>query len=1047
MKPARDQPHSADQPIAEDDQLSHDPYHTIDSTPARTKSPSNRKTKPEAGSRPTQAQPPSGRFQPGTKIDRYQLIKCIGRGGMGEVYLAQHLRLTSRFYAIKFIKSDFYDPELQQRFETEIDAMERLHHPNIVFAEDAGEHAGVAYLVTEYVDGQDLSSIASMHRRLSVADAAEVIRQTALGLQHAHEKSLVHRDLKPANLVLSKDGTVKILDLGLARFIEPVVERHLTGTLQLLGTPDYMSPEQCRSSESIDIRSDIYSLGCTLYCLLCGHPPFEDESHPSVATKLAAHISEPPTPLAKLLTAELPTQLAAIVSRMLEKDPAARFQTPAELCTAIAPLAQGSNLARLLDLDTILELPQSAQTGIETQPTHTSTTWQGSAQKKSSILRRLALPLLSLIGLLAVGMLGVAYWNSTSESLIQSSVPALSDADPNSPNENQPIALQTPAPAIADSTLVAVSDPIADDVPPKSQVPAAAVDQALAHQGYAFLESYCIKCHGDDHSYPGLDMRDRATLLAPADAAEAAFLVAGDLEQSRLWQMVEREEMPPEGQPQPSHDEVSIFRQWVLAGAVFPLAVREVRQFVGERTILETIDKDLQTLDAATRPYTRYFSLTHLWNDLDVSDEQLRLARAAVSKLLNSLSNESRIVVPQLLAPDGLLMRIDLRDYGWTNEQQWLSCLQQYPWGIKLDDPYADRIVADTGCELCYVRADWFVATASRPPLYHNLVTLPNQAVGIPDELGQFERQLNLNIRENIEQGRVSRAGFSGPKSGISDHNRIVERHASSFGYLWASYDSSSDLGRQNFANFPLGPAALDATNLKAFVHDGGEFIASLPNGMQVYMLATADGKRIDQGPQTIVRDPNQFSGSFDVVNAISCIGCHRHGLLRFTDTIRAQWVDRGDETVADKVLALFPPQAELDALVAADRRRFLDALQLACGELLHDATEGSGSAGGRSIEDYPEPVTSTARYYNQSLKLSDVARELGLPTELATAQAARIGTTADQLEAVIRFNEQLKRHGLLPLTLNDSITREQWEKAFPATVRELNLGQFQMIR
>ena len=346
MKPARDQPHSADQPIASDDQLPHDPYHTVDSAPAPDQSPTHRKTQPEVTRRPADAQPPSGRFQPGTKIDRYQLIRCIGRGGMGEVYLAQHLRLTSRLYAIKFLKSDFYDSELRQRFETEIDAMERLHHPNVVFAEDAGEHAGVAYLVTEYVDGQDLSSISRMHGTLSVADAAEVIRQTALGLQHAHEKSLVHRDLKPSNLVLSKDGTVKILDLGLARIVEPAVDRNLTGTLQLLGTPDYMSPEQCHSSKSIDIRSDIYSLGCTLYCLLCGRPPFADESHRSVATKLTAHISEPPTPLAKLLTEALPTQLVAIVSRMLEKDPAARFQTPAELCTAITPLAQGSNLVQ-----------------------------------------------------------------------------------------------------------------------------------------------------------------------------------------------------------------------------------------------------------------------------------------------------------------------------------------------------------------------------------------------------------------------------------------------------------------------------------------------------------------------------------------------------------------------------------------------------------------------------------------------------------------------------------------------------------------------------
>ncbi len=287
------------------------------------------------------------RFTPGAKFERYHLIRKIGQGGMGEVYLAQHARLTSRYYAIKFLKSDYVSDRWRQRFEAEIDAMERLRHPNIVFAEDAGEYNGNAYLAMEFVDGKDLSAVTKEFGALPINDATEIIRQTALGLQHANERSLVHRDLKPSNLMLSTDGVVKILDLGLARIRDRAVEEGLTGSMQLLGTPDYMAPEQCQSSRDVDIRADIYSLGCTLYCLLCGQPPFGDKEHGSVATKLTAQIAETPKPLSMMAPQEVPAKLDRIAAKMMAKEPAERFQTPSEVVAAMNPFAAGSDLSRL----------------------------------------------------------------------------------------------------------------------------------------------------------------------------------------------------------------------------------------------------------------------------------------------------------------------------------------------------------------------------------------------------------------------------------------------------------------------------------------------------------------------------------------------------------------------------------------------------------------------------------------------------------------------------------------------------------------------------
>jgi serine/threonine protein kinase/uncharacterized protein YegL len=274
----------------------------------------------------------------GLVFGEYVVLDKLGEGGMGVVLKAQHRRMK-RFVAVKMIaEKAIGSPDAVKRFYREVEAAAKLNHPNIVQAYDASEHEGVHYLVMEHVEGKDLAAISEDRGPMAVHAAVECILQAARGLQYAHGKGIVHRDIKPGNLLMGKDGTVKILDMGLARIaglMDDSGQDRLTSLGQAVGTCHYMAPEQAMDTHHADARADIYSLGCTLYRLLTGHVPYKGKTQLQV---LMAH-RESPVPSICKDRSDVPRELDALFQKMVAKKTEERYQSMAEVITALESFA------------------------------------------------------------------------------------------------------------------------------------------------------------------------------------------------------------------------------------------------------------------------------------------------------------------------------------------------------------------------------------------------------------------------------------------------------------------------------------------------------------------------------------------------------------------------------------------------------------------------------------------------------------------------------------------------------------------------------------
>jgi serine/threonine-protein kinase len=555
--------------------------------------------------------------------------------------------------------------------------------------------------------------------------------------------------------------------------------------------------------------------------------------------------------------------------------------------------------------------------------------------------------------------------------------------------------------------------------------PAASADEGnLAASAVGILRKYCYRCHGLEFKVPGYDVLNRTRLVAARDG-ENPYISPGKLGESELWARFD--EMPPKG-PKPTAAERSVIKDWILAGAPFPV-ISATREFVDDKAVQTAIRDHLRTQDRFDRPYQRYFTIANLHNNPKISDEELGLARAGVSKMVNSLSRKPSIAVPSAIGPGQTVLALDIRKLGWNNSRVWMLLLSEYPYGLKFTNQ-RDREFRDAALEiesllgpdvpLADIRADWFLDTAGRPEIYDAILELPNSAQ-------ELEKSLRIDTEHDFRSDALRRAGFT--KSGVSRQMRVVDRHDSELGHYWKSYDFKKTDRAVNLFNFPLGPVF--ATNPfpdQAFTHAGGELIFSLPNRLQGYMLVNRAGQKIKEGPADIVFDANDSAGSSTIVSGMSCMGCHRNGMILFRDRIRE------GAAVADeprrKVERLFPDDAEMTAILKRDEAQFLQALDLAVGPFLR-----VGADKDKPARDFREPIIPIARIYQNDLDVASAAAELNIK-DVTT------------LLALIKANPRLQRLGMADLMKEGgAINRAEWgtagngTSAFQQVCSELERG------
>lgn len=355
-----------------------------------------------AGAGTSQASNPASRDLSGKVLGDFRLIRKLGEGGMGQVYLAEQISLHRRV-AVKLLKSDLAGQDVSlKRFRAEAKSVAHLNHPNIVQVYTFGECEGLHYMALEYVDGRNLRDYLRRHGPIPIHLALHIVHQVALALHRAAEVGLVHRDIKPENILLTRRGEVKVADFGLSRMIHGEEAQRLTQTGTTIGTPLYMSPEQVEG-RPLDIRSDIYSLGVTCYHLLAGRPPFEGDNAFAVALQ---HIQADPPPL-QSFRPDLPEQVCALVHKMMAKRPEERFQTPAELLRAVVSLEEqlhGTNQVTT----PVAAIPNEAAATAMLAASSSTCTWPITTARGRSVFRWLSWTTVVLLSL------ALAFWGGRS---------------------------------------------------------------------------------------------------------------------------------------------------------------------------------------------------------------------------------------------------------------------------------------------------------------------------------------------------------------------------------------------------------------------------------------------------------------------------------------------------------------------------------------------------------------------------------------------------------------------------------------------------------
>ena len=528
--------------------------------------------------------------------------------------------------------------------------------------------------------------------------------------------------------------------------------------------------------------------------------------------------------------------------------------------------------------------------------------------------------------------------------------------------------------------------------------PNVSAQQQIAVDTYAIFEQSCLICHGPNGAY-------KETLLMEHNAliTENGPVVPGNPEASRLYKRLlgEGGQLMPLGGPPLPNSQIEAVKNWILAGAPDWNATSTTEgDFISPAEIFNTIETHLMSLSSFDRAFARYFTMTHLYNAGE-SPSVLQEYRKGLNKLVNSLSWGSTITNPQPIDSQGTIFYIDLRHYEWDVNNAWRQIETEYPYHIGFDAPTQTALKAQLGrlqgemnADIPSVHGDWFIAQASLPPLYHDLLSLP-----LTDR--ELETRLEVDVIRNLLNApgvRVWRAGTN--NSGVSNNNRVIERHTSRYGAYWKSYDFAGSVGTQNIFTHPL-----------SFTHDGGEVVFNLPNGLQAYYVTNASGFRLDDAPINIVSNPAASDPT--VRNGLSCFGCHTEGMKTFEDEVRAV-IEANTAPAYDKeqALRLYVAQSEMDALLQKDTDRYRSALE---------ATGGAF--------DGIEPISRFHEVFQGTVDASQAAAVVGLETEAFLEK--------------IRENIGLQNIGLSVLdTPNGSMKRDAWTSSFRDIIFALNFPE-----
>ena len=535
------------------------------------------------------------------------------------------------------------------------------------------------------------------------------------------------------------------------------------------------------------------------------------------------------------------------------------------------------------------------------------------------------------------------------------------------------------------------------------------------------LRSRCIDCHSSVASSAAFDILDAKSLI------DTDVVKPGKPDDSKLMEVLVSEEdevRMPKDLPALSSAEIDKIRKWIANGALpfpedVPLPSEEHREdsfqaIAGVEYVLKQILAHQRSLPANQAKATRYFSCNHLLTR-GATKEELRLQRDALAKAINHLTySRDPVMVEAVDGDTATVFAVDIRKLGWHHEalkavgghgklepslNTYDLLLLEYPYAIAYEDSDTYEKLRTEFMQACrmvrpiaYMRIDWFCSTATQPPLYHDIMHMPQHVQELEKEI------IGVNVESELMHHNISRGAVI--LSGVSRNNRAAERYDSPHGTYWKSIDYATNKGVENIFRDPVHLHGV-----------GGEMIFSLPNGLHGYYLSTAAGERLDAGPTEIVTD--KFAEDKLVRNALSCMRCHDQGIKAFKDSVRpvVEAMPGNMGFSRSEALKLYPKQEELTAHFKADTGRFMSALEKVLG---HPQTV--------------EPLAPVSRrFLEDPITLTTAAGELGL-------------VKTGDLGAVFR-SRQFAALGLVPLASQGAVRRDTWEDYFDQIVRELGLG------